>query len=80
MGEFEIPFEFLTHYYNFELSFSLPLMSLKLIWNSPKFRTQPLMINFKPQDTSKQVPNVSIKFKTFCTYLELVIFEVFHCL
>ena len=59
----------------FELSFSLPLMSLKLILNSPKFWTQPFVIEFEPQDTLKQVSKASIQFKTLCTQLELVIFE-----
>ena len=32
----------------FELSFSFPLMSSKLISNTPKFWTQPLVIKFEP--------------------------------
>ena len=50
-------------------------MSSKLISNLHKFRTQPLVIEFEPQDTSKQVPKASIQFKILCTQLELVIFE-----
>ena len=52
----------------------LLLMSLKLIWNLPKFRTQPLVIEFEFQNMSKQVPNAFIQFKMHHTHLELVIF------
>ena len=52
-------------------------MSSKLIWNSPKYRTQPLVTDFELQDMSKRVSNVSIQFKMHHTHLELVIFGFF---
>ena len=77
MGEFEIPCEFQTHHLDFEMSPLLPLMSLKLIWNSSKFWTQPLVIDFEFRDASKRVSNVSIQFKMHLTLLVLVIFLSF---
>ena len=69
---------------NFELtllisnwSYFLPLLILKLIWNSPKFQTQPLVIKFKPRDTSKRVPNAFTQFEMPYTHLKLIIFEAF---
>ena len=75
MGKFEIHCEFWTRLVDFELVQFSP--SYEWILNSPKFRTQPLVIKFKPDYMLKQVPNVSIQFKIHCTYLKLVIFEVF---
>ena len=60
--EFEIHYAFWTHPLDFKLDLSLPLMGSKLTWNSPKFWTQLLVIDFEPRDMSKRVPNDSIQF------------------
>ena len=52
-------------------------MSLKLFWNSPKFSTQPLLIDFELRNTSKRILIAFIQFKMHHTHLELIIFGVF---
>ena len=46
VGKFKIHSEFRTHHGDFKFGTFPPLMSSKLIWNSPQFWIQPLVIEF----------------------------------